>query len=116
MDKLLHFVETTAFTKQIDKLGSVDVLTAMQDDLLENPERGAVIEGTGGARKARVGDPNQKRGKSGAFRYLYAYFVHADTIYLLYLFAKNEQANLTAEQKKFVKALIDEARKNLEGE
>ena len=45
----LTFVEVPAFIKQIDELGkpeSVEVLTALQDDLLKDPERGDVIKRT----------------------------------------------------------------------
>ncbi len=114
MEKLLHFVETTAFTKQIDKFASLDVLTELQNDLLHDPGRGALISGTGGARKARIGDRQRNRGKSGAFRYMYVYFEHADTIYLLFFFAKNERVNLSKAQKNEVCGFIDEARKYLE--
>jgi hypothetical protein len=38
--------------------------------LLADPERWPVIKGTGGARKGRVADPSDSRGKSGSFRYI----------------------------------------------
>ena len=58
----LTFIEVPAFIKQIDKLGkpaSVEVLTALQDDLLKDPKRGDVIKGTSGARKGRIGNPSK---------------------------------------------------------
>ena len=110
----LHFVETPIFTKQIDKLASIEILTAIQDELLEDPERGDLIAGTNGARKARIGDKRNRRGKSGAFRYIYVYFVHAETIYLLYFYAKNEQVTLTKQEKEELALLVGYARKSLE--
>jgi len=70
---LLEFVETGIFRKRLDKLADLDLLFAIQADLLENPRLGDVIPGTNGARKARIGDRSQNRGKSGAFRYVYLY-------------------------------------------
>lgn len=70
----LTFIEVPAFRKQIDKLGkpsSIEVLIALQNDLLKDPKRGDVIKGTGGARKGRVGNPAKGKGKSGGFRYIY---------------------------------------------
>lgn len=112
--RLLHFKETSIFTKQIDKLASIEILTAMQDELIENPERGAIITGTGGARKGRIGDRAKKRGKSGSFRYIYVYFERAGIIYLLLFYSKNEQDTMNDEQKKEVAAFIRQAKKNLE--
>lgn len=101
--KLITFVEMPLFVKQIDKLGkpdSVDVLIALQNDLLMNPLRGDVIKGTGGARKARIGNPKRKQGKSGGHRYIYVYFEINERLYLLYFYSKNEQDSLTDTEKK----------------
>ena len=38
------------------------------------------------------------RGKSGSLRYIYLYLQHAGRIHLLFLFAKNEQSNLSPAQ------------------
>lgn len=89
------------------EIASLDVLFAIQADLIADPERWPVIGGTNGARKGRVGDPAKGRGKRGSFRYLYFYVEHRGHIYLIYLFAKNEQDNLTAEQKRVISRLVD---------
>lgn len=39
-------------------------------------------------------------GKSGGYRYLYLWLERHGVIYLLFLFAKNDQGNLTASQRK----------------
>jgi hypothetical protein len=66
-----------------------------------------VVKGTGGARKGRVADPGSDKGKSGSFRYLYLYLEHCGQIYLLYMFAKSGQADLNADQKKAIAAMIE---------
>lgn len=103
---LLHFVETTVFRKRLDKLASVETLFDLQNELLANPERGDVIQGTNGARKARIANRKDKRGKSGSFRYIYVYIEKAGTIYLLVFYAKNEKDNLSASEKKQVAELV----------
>jgi len=105
-----EFVESTVFYRRIREL-SPDLLAAIQRDLIENPERGAVVEGTSGARKARVADPGQKRGKSGSYRYLYLHLSHVDRIHLLYLYGKDEQENLSPQQKRVLKELGQAIRK-----
>ncbi len=113
IESLFQFVETTVFRKRLDKLADLNLLFAIQADLLENPKLGAVIPGTNGARKARIGDPTQNRGKRGAFRYIYVFFEVQGIIYLLFMFAKNEQADMTSEQKREVAEFINHTKRVL---
>jgi mRNA-degrading endonuclease RelE of RelBE toxin-antitoxin system len=105
-----EFVESKVFHKQVRDLPS-EVLANIQTDLVQNAERGAVVKGTHGVRKARVADPGSTRGKSGSYRYLYLYLAHAGRIHLLYLFSKGEQSELSPEQKRIIAALSQEIRK-----
>jgi hypothetical protein len=59
----------------------------------ENPERGDLIEGTGGFRKFRVARPGQ--GKSGGFRVVTYYYSAGVPVFLITVFAKNQRVNLT---------------------
>ena len=74
---------------------------------MRNPEAGAVVAGTGGLRKVRFAPPSRHTGKSGAFRVGYAYFRVASTVYLLAIYPKNEQANLTSAEKADAKKIIE---------
>lgn len=104
---LYSFVETPVFTKRLTEQASFETLAAIQADLLENPERWPVVRGTHGARKGRVADPLSGRGKSGSFRHLYLFLEHRGRIYLLFLFGKSEQSNLSPAQTKVVAGLVD---------
>src|SRR5258708_34832426 len=88
-----------------------DVLFEIQNDLLENPKRGPVIEGTSGVRKSRAADPTRGKGKSGGFRYMYYYIERDGKIFLLMVFKTNEQDNLTQKNKKRLSNLLPEMRK-----
>src|SRR5882724_11171727 len=105
-----EFVESKIFSRQVRELAR-EVLITIQSDLVQNPERGDVVKGTHGVRKARVADPTSSRGKSGSYRYLYLYLEHAGRIHLLYLFSKGEQAELSPAQKQVIGALSQEIRK-----
>lgn len=105
--KLYTFIELPVFMRQLDAMASFETLYAIQADLLTDPERWPMIKGTGGARKGRVADPKDSRGKSGSFRYIYLYLQHRGRIFLLLLFSKSEQANLSPEQVKQVAAMIE---------
>jgi hypothetical protein len=57
-------------------------------------------------RKIRFAPPSRHTGKRGALRIGYVYFRVADSVYLLTVFPKNEQANLTAAEKTEARKLI----------
>lgn len=109
-----EFIETVVFTRRLAELASQDTLAAIQSELIEAPERWPVVRGTGGARKGRVADPKDSRGKSGGYRYLYLYLPRAGLIYLLYIFGKNEQGTLTPAQKMMLARLGARIREELE--
>jgi hypothetical protein len=52
------------------------------------------------------------RGKSGGFRVCYYDVTRKNEIYLLMIYAKNQQENLTAEDKKDFKALVNILRRD----
>ena len=54
-----EFVESKIFSRQVSEL-DVAVLAKIQSDLIQNPERGAVVKGTHGVRKARVVIPPRR--------------------------------------------------------
>jgi hypothetical protein len=75
--------------------------------LIQNPESGRVIPGTGGLRKLRFAPPSWHTGKRGAARVIYAYIVSGKAVYLFTLYGKNEQADLTPDEKKVFRAVLE---------
>ena len=71
----------------------------------ENPEAGALIVGTGGARKVRWAA--RGRGKSGGVRVIYYYATAQGVILMLTGYAKGEQETLTDTQKRARRAIIE---------
>lgn len=108
MEMLMNrmFVYSKLFLDLWDKLGLTDEhLRILENRLLENPQEGDVIPGLSGARKIRfqIGT----HGKSGGGRAIYIDVVEKEKIYFLLAYPKNVQENLTSEQKKIVKKMID---------
>jgi len=81
------------------------LLRGIQASLLANPEVGDVISETGGLRKMRYG--GKGKGKSGGYRITYLHRPEAEKIYLIVLYAKNEQEDLSSDEKKLLKKLVD---------
>jgi hypothetical protein len=78
--------------------------------LAENPSLGDMISGTGGVRKTRL--KSSSRGKRGGFRVCYVDLANKERLYLLLIYPKNEQENLTMEDKKVLKELVDILKKD----
>ena len=80
--------------------------------LAGDPQRGQVIERTGGFRKVRFARPSRREGKSGGTRVIYYFLDQRDRIYLLLVYAKGVKDNLTRAEENELRKLA----KALEGE
>jgi len=78
----------------------------LQNELVGNPEMGDPMPGTGGFRKMRWADTRRGKGRRGGLRVIYYYFVSDQQIWFMTLYDKNEAADLTAAEKKALKAAI----------
>lgn len=93
--------------KRLKKLGATgaDVL-AMEDRIAADPGSGAVIKGSGGMRKIRFGFG--RSGKSGGGRTVYYAITDDEVVYLITAYAKVDQEDLSADEIKLFKTLIEE--------
>ena len=99
-------IETSIFTRQVQALLSDDDYRQLQMTLVLHPDKGSVIPGSGGLRKMRWSLAG--RGKRGGVCIIYYWAVGQDKILLLFMYAKNEQDDLTPEQLKVIRKLIEE--------
>ena len=86
-----------------------DELEELQDLLLNDPEAGDVIPGLSGARKIRI--PMEGRGKSGGGRVIYVDVIVRERIYLITAYAKNVQTDLSPDEKKMFRKLVEYIKK-----
>jgi hypothetical protein len=70
--------------------------------------RGAMVRGLGGIRKARGANPGRGKGKSRGYRYLYLYLYLEPKrrVHLLFLLDKNEQEHATEEQRGVFREMV----------
>jgi hypothetical protein len=105
------FIESQAFTRRLHQLAGAsadEVLRRIQEELLRNPEKGDVAQGLGGIRKSRTSNPT--RGKGG-YRYMHLYLKHRDHLHLLFLLDKDEQEDLTTEQRRNLRLMVAELKR-----
>ncbi|MBI5816522.1 MAG: type II toxin-antitoxin system RelE/ParE family toxin [Nitrospinae bacterium] len=101
----MEFIETRLFTRFVHDYISDDGYRDLQQALVTNPEAGSIIKGAGGIRKLRW---NAKgKGKRGGVRIIYYWYSAHSHIYLLTLYSKNEKADLTAEDRKTFRKIVE---------
>jgi len=64
------------------------------------------VQGLGGIRKARCSNPARGKGKRGGYRYLFLYLQNQDRIHLLYLLDKDEQEDLSNDERRALRTLV----------
>jgi hypothetical protein len=92
------FVEVEDFKKTLDSLSEPALLQLIQAEILKNPDVGALVQGTGGIRKFRMGAKG--KGKSGGIRVFYLDVPIKEKCYLLFILEKSESENISADEKK----------------
>ena len=73
---------------------------------MKNPDAGDVIEGTGGLRKLRHGDPRRDKGKRGGLRVIYYWWDGCSQFWLFTLYDKDEMADLSPDEKRVLKGML----------
>lgn len=81
------FIESRIFTKLIGGYLDDDEYSMLQRHLLEQPEAGSIIRGSGGVRKLRWRVPG--KGKSGGVRVIY-YIPDGSSFWMLTIYSKGE--------------------------
>jgi len=105
----ISVVETPTFVRQAEKLWDDEEREAFVDYIARNPLVGDIIPGTGGVRKIRWS--RKGTGKRGGARVVY--FIHRLNmpLYLLMVYAKASQEDMSPDEKQAVTALTDALKK-----
>ena len=102
----MRFVETPIFTTRLRRLLDDEQYRALQLALVLRPDQGRLISSGGGLRKLRWGA--EGRGKRGGVRIVYYWAAGEDVCFMLYVYAKNEQGDLTATQMRVLVRMVRE--------
>ncbi|MBF0244336.1 MAG: type II toxin-antitoxin system RelE/ParE family toxin [Planctomycetes bacterium] len=98
----MEFIESSIFTRRADKIMTRDELRSIQNEIAENLAGGVkIMKKTHKRRFAAKG-----HGKRGGCRIIYWYSGDERFVHLLFIFAKNEQDNLTDEQMRDFRKVI----------
>ena len=101
---MITIIEFPSFLSQIGKSITAEERDEFIDFLAKNPDAGDEITGTGGIRKIRWG--GKGKGKRGGIRIIYYFYNESAPVFLLTVYGKGEQEDLTSEQKNQMTGLV----------
>ena len=99
------FIETSKFTEILPDYLSDDDYRGLQSYLLQKPDAGAIVKGTGGVRKVRWASAG--KGKSGGVRAIYYWKKSEHEIWMLTMYSKSERATIPSHILKQIAEAID---------
>lgn len=111
----MEFIEAPLFTQLLPEYLTDDDYAELQLYLASDPEAGDVMPGTGGFRKVRWADRRRGQGRRGGLRVIYYLFQQESQIWLHTLYGKDEAADLTASEKRLLKAAVDQEKQQRAG-
>lgn len=104
---MLSFVYLASFLDDWTDLGLGEAdLEALERLILERPEIGVVMAGTGGLRKVRFASGGGGKGKSSGERICYALYPEPGLVLMVVVFGKDEKSNLTHAERNEIKSTL----------
>ena len=100
------FIELPAFERYRREYLDDEAYRGLQRVMLTQPDKGDVIEGTGGLRKLRHADPRRGKGTRGGLRVIYYWWQAGGQFWLFTLFDKNEASDLSAQERDALKTML----------
>lgn len=103
---MFEFIETPFFTKALERYLDDDEYAELQRHLVDQPEAGVVVPGSGGVRKLRWAASG--RGKRGGLRVIYYLRSRQGEIWMLTVYGKNVRENIPAHLLRQMKEAISD--------
>ncbi len=101
----MRIIETPIFTKRVQEILTNEEYRLFQIKIIGDPKAGKIIQGSGGIRKIRWSASG--RGKRGGSRILYYWYNEQNLFLMLFIFKKNEKDDLTTDQIKILKSIVE---------
>jgi mRNA-degrading endonuclease RelE of RelBE toxin-antitoxin system len=104
---VFSFIESKLFTRLVQDYLSDDEYQELQKLLINDPEAGDVVSGTGGVRKLRWRAPG--RGKRGGYRVIYFARIERGVVWMLTIYPKNVADDIPAHMLRQIREEVENA-------
>ncbi len=104
---MLSFIETKLFTRLVQQYLSEEEYAELQSFLIQNPEAGDIVPGSGGLRKLRW--RGKGRGKRGGFRVIYYARTAQGQLWMLTIYPKSAIETIPAHILRQIRKEIEDA-------
>ncbi len=101
------FVETTGFSEVREDFLPDPAYSRLQKELMADPDAGDVMPGCGSLRKLRISDAKRGKGKRGGARVIYLYVPQVSRFYMIDIYGKDEQDDLSQADRKAFRELAE---------
>lgn len=99
------FIETSSFTKLLPNYLSDEEYRGLQVYLMQKPDAGDIVKGSGGVRKVRWA--SEGKGKSSGVRAVYYWKKPDHEIWMLTIYSKSERSTIPGHILKQIAEAID---------
>jgi len=99
------FIEATTFSKLLPKYLTDEEYRTLQTYLMQKPDAGDLVRGSGGVRKVRWAP--EGKGKSGGIRVIYYWKRPDHEIWMLTIYSKSERSTIPGHVLKQIAEAID---------
>jgi hypothetical protein len=106
-DMKATFVEPPTFERFRKDYLDDDGFSLLQQFLMESPQAGDLIKGTGGLRKLRFSDERRHKGKRGGTRIIYYWWDNGSQFWLFTLFSKDEMSDLSDKELSLLAQMLE---------
>ena len=107
-------VETPEFIRQAERCMDAPSRQHFINYIAQSPLAGDVMPGTGGIRKVRW-TGNSHQGKRGGMRVIYVYYAQTMPLFLLTVYGKGQEENLTMKEQNALKVLVKQLIQHYQG-
>jgi hypothetical protein len=104
------FIELPAFERYRRDYLDDEAYLGLQHAMMKQPDKGDVIEGTGGLRKLRHADPRRGKGTRGGLRVIYYWWQAGRQFWLFTLYDKDEASDLSPQERDALKTMLNRER------
>ncbi|MBF0199294.1 MAG: type II toxin-antitoxin system RelE/ParE family toxin [Planctomycetes bacterium] len=107
----MEFIESKVFTKRVEKLIGFSKYKEIQQEIVDELKMGDEIKKKTYKRRFAA----KGHGKRGGCRIIYWHSRNESFVHMLFIFAKNEQDNLTHDQDQYLNSIVKKLEEAYDG-